>query len=74
MSKEVNKALPLKLTKEEYLELVDCYGGLCLNCTELKYEGCEPDAEDYPCEGCDENRVQGIENALIAGHIEIVGE
>ena len=37
------------ITGDEYLELVDCYGGLCLSCLEFKYDGCEPDAEGYHC-------------------------
>ena len=53
------------ITGDEYLELVDCYGGLCLSCLEFKYDGCEPDAEGYHCDECGEDNVVGIENALI---------
>jgi hypothetical protein len=37
--------------------------GFCHACGE-DADGCEPDAEDYPCEGCDENAVYGAEQTL----------
>ena len=58
------------LTEEEFQEAVDGYEGICKECGERR-SGCEPDAEDYECESCGANAVQGIENALICGTIDI---
>lgn len=71
--KEESCELPIQMTEEDYRELVDCYGGVCLACGAFKYGDTEPDAESYPCNECDAKRVQGIENALIAGNIELIG-
>lgn len=60
---------PSYMTEEEYEELCESSSGICLACREIQYGGCEPDAEGYECGMCGEHRVQGIENALIAGNI-----
>ena len=60
---------PITLTEEEYKELCDSYGGVCLSCGEFAWSGVEPDAEGYECEDCGEHAVMGIENALIAGKV-----
>lgn len=68
----MNIKLPIKMTMEEYEEAQESYQGICLNCGELRDET-EPDAENYPCEFCGEDKVQGIENALIDMNIDIEG-
>lgn len=60
---------PKRMTEIEFRELCNSYGGICLACGELRYEGCEPDAERYPCEDCGARRVMGAENAFIVGAI-----
>lgn len=62
--------ITFKMTEEEYLEHVSNDEGICLNCGEFR-DSTEPDAENYPCEFCNENKVMGLELALIAGHIDI---
>lgn len=37
--------------------------GFCLACGE-DADQCEPDAEDYPCQGCGENKVCGAAQVL----------
>ena len=59
------------ITEDEYHELQESYSGICLKCGEFREGDTEPDAEGYPCDSCGENAVQGIENALIAGNVEI---
>lgn len=63
-----------KMTEAEYLELCESSSGVCTKCGEIRHGDTEPDAEDYPCEACGEDKVQGIENAMIDGNIEIVDE
>lgn len=62
--------LPIKMTTEEYESARESYQGICLNCGELRDET-EPDAEGYDCGFCGEDKVQGIENALIEQNIDI---
>jgi len=45
--------------------------GICLACGEYR-GGCEPDAENYPCECCGENEVFGLEQALLMGRITLL--
>lgn len=40
--------------------------GVCMSCGE-EADGCEPDAEHYTCEHCDQPMVFGAQQALIAG-------
>lgn len=61
----------IKITESEYLKWQDDSVGVCLACGETRYQT-EPDAENYECEACGENQVQGCENAMICGNIEIV--
>jgi len=44
----------------------DEYPGFCLNCGK-KANNCEPDARDYRCEKCGQNRVFGAEEILMSG-------
>lgn len=63
-----------KMTEDEYQQHVDEYDGLCLSCGEVRYGSTEGDAEGYPCDSCGEEKVIGIENAMISGRIEITEE
>ena len=62
---------PRKMAAHEWSELENSYGGICLACGELRWEGCEPDARNYPCEECDARRVYGAEEARMMGAIEV---
>jgi len=61
----------LVTTEEEYLDHCNSNNGFCVKCGEIQEGGCEPDAEEYPCENCEENGVYGIELALAMGLVEI---
>jgi len=58
------------LTEEEFLELRNENAGVCKNCGHINYDFHEPDAEDYPCEECEENASMGMEQALICGVVD----
>ncbi len=57
------------ISEDEYRSLREDGGGICLACGEIA-SGVEPDARNYPCESCEENRVFGIEEALLMGRIK----
>jgi len=61
----------MKLTEEEFVSLRDDNCGLCENCGEINDSFHEPDAENYQCENCGENKSHGIENCLIMGLLDI---
>jgi len=65
---------PIEMTESEYEDYCESSCGVCLACGEIKEGDCEPDAEGYECDSCGEMQVQGIENALVDGKIEIVDE
>lgn len=44
--------------------------GICLHCGELA-DGVEPDARRYRCECCSRSEVYGLEEAIIAGFVDI---
>lgn len=58
----------VKCTEADYHSL-DNLGG-CLACGEHQ-GGCEPDAENYECEGCGEFKVFGLEQLLLMGMLDI---
>ena len=41
--------------------------GFCINCGEER-DGCEPDARNYPCEACGENKVYGASELISMGY------
>lgn len=43
---------------------MDTTEGICLNCKSTQ-SGCEPDARNYTCEGCDMKAVFGAQEVLI---------
>jgi len=59
------------ITENEYHYLREESGGYCLACGG-EAEGIEPDARQYECENCGENRVYGIDELLLMGRIEII--
>ena len=61
-----------KITESDYLMHRDEYNGICLLCGEIRWGETEPDAENYPCDACGKSSVQGIDNALVCGDIEII--
>lgn len=62
---------PIRLTEEQYTELVDDSMGICLNCRRAQ-SGCEPDARRYKCEECGAPTVYGTEECLLMGCVAIV--
>ena len=58
------------LTLEEYEELQEENCGKCINCGEIQFGGCEPDARKYKCECCGTNGVYGLEEWLIMGLVK----
>ena len=67
-------SLPVKMSAEEFQEHCNDNHGLCTACSAIREEFTEPDAEEYPCEECGEDKVQGMENALIEGNVEFDDE
>lgn len=61
----------IHITEGHYHELRDNYSGICTKCVTVKHGDCEPDAENYECESCGANKVQGIENLLVMGLLSI---
>lgn len=63
----------LAIAMEEYVELSESGGGICLGC-EARAFGVEPDARNYTCEECGEPQVFGAEELLLSGRLEITDE
>lgn len=62
----------MQMTEAEYHQHVQDYDGYCTACEEVtQYGDVEPDARNRKCLDCDRRTVMGVEQALIAGHIEI---
>lgn len=75
MQKIINdktKRLSFKMQEEEYYSLREEYSGICLACGEVRWGDTEPDARNYPCEECGENKAFGIEELVIMGKVEIL--
>jgi len=63
--------ITIKMTEGEFRALQSAYEGVCIGCGEIR--SCtEPDAENYDCEACGENKVVGADIALVTEVIEIV--
>lgn len=62
----------IQLTSDEYTEMREDYCGVCMNCGEITWDGCEPDMTNGPCESCDMEKVMGIEEMLMAGRVQII--
>lgn len=57
------------ITIDEYFEYRGQYIGVCLGCGDTR-DCCEPDADNYLCESCEEFKVQGADNLLAMGLVE----
>jgi hypothetical protein len=58
------------MTTSEFEQLNENGGGICRHCGDTTDSGCEPDAQNYPCDSCGYPEVFGVEEALIAGWLE----
>lgn len=69
--KRFEAIMPPNWTIEEIREVAEenMFGmtndGICVNCGDVR-DGCEPDAERYPCYSCEENAVFGAELLFMA--------
>lgn len=64
--------MTIKISEEEFNQLASSYSGVCLgSCQEVTTDGVEPDARRYLCPKCGERTVYGIEEAVLAGDVEI---
>ena len=62
----------MKITMEDYRDACNGHDGYCTECKGItRYGMTEPDAENYPCDECDENTAMGVEQAMIMGLIEV---
>ena len=57
------------MTYDEMVDASENNEGYCVNCKEITTSGVEPDAENYPCEACEQNTVYGIEQAVLCGFL-----
>ena len=65
----------MKMTEAQFHKHCDEMNGYCETCDDVtKYGGTEPDAEGYECPDCDQDSVCGVEQANIAGLLELVKE
>jgi predicted RNA-binding Zn-ribbon protein involved in translation (DUF1610 family) len=57
-----------KITVKRIMRAIedDEYTGFCTACG-AERGGCEPDAREYPCENCGEDKVYGAEELLLCG-------
>lgn len=58
----------MALTLDQIMDAIESDGniGFCINCNAEAY-GVEPDAHEYTCEVCGEDKVYGAEELLIMG-------
>lgn len=59
------------ITKEDFERLNEENGGICLACGALQDSGIEPDVEGYTCSECNEDKVCGIEQAVLLGQLAV---
>lgn len=65
----------MKMTDEQYTQHHNRSNGYCETCDDVTHTGgIESDAEELECPECEHNTVCGIEQAMLAGFIEIVTE
>lgn len=58
--------MPKTFTLEEIEPAIEQNIGFCIKCG-AERDCCEPDAREYHCEECGENKVYGAEELLIMG-------
>ncbi len=61
----------MQVTVKRFETLCDQYKGFCTKCKKITRGECEPDARNYPCPRCKENKVMGVENACLENLILI---
>lgn len=61
--------LAVHMTAAEFNAMRGSYSGICVACGAVREGSTEPDAEQYPCGQCRENKVLGADNAVIMGYI-----
>lgn len=64
------KIIGFGMTEADFKSKCDCDAGLCLACGH-ENGSCEPDAREYVCEECEEEKVFGMEELMIMGKIKI---
>lgn len=61
----------IKITESELRDLDDQSCGVCLNCHNVR-DCCEPDAENYKCEACEQRKVMGSHWLIIMDLVDFV--
>jgi len=67
----LTRNMAITISEAEYHHHNNNHDGLCLSCKEWTFGGCEPDAVDYPCDGCGASKVVGCELALVMMELDI---
>jgi predicted RNA-binding Zn-ribbon protein involved in translation (DUF1610 family) len=64
----------MEMSEEDYACMSEDFNaGYCSDCDEIVEEsGVEPDARNYKCPKCGAMTMMGLEQAMVAGHIEIM--
>lgn len=57
-------------TNEEAWRAEDDNLGICIECGEESYH-CEPDAQEYVCEFCEQSKVYGFAELVLMGYVSI---
>lgn len=64
----------MQMTEGQYIMHTNEYDGYCTQCKKVtNIGGVEPDAENYDCEVCYKPSVIGVEQAMLIGLLNIVG-
>lgn len=63
--------VPIPVSSSDFAEYNEDNTGICIGCRQWSGEMCEPDAREYPCPECRENKVYGAEEALLQGFITL---
>lgn len=69
----LNGMFTFEMSEGEYAEMSEEYAGLCTSCGAEVY-GVEPDARNYKCSECGEDKVYGLEELLVMGLISFEEE
>lgn len=64
----------MKITQEEFEELQESCGGICLACGCRQESGVKPDACNYLCESCGKRQVFGVEELLVQDRLTIIDD
>lgn len=71
-SKDPSKVIGIELTESEYRLHEEEYNGFCLACGATAYGDTEPDARNYTCDECGEEKVFGIPELLLMSRVRLV--